>query len=476
MRLYYTIAILIISFSTSFWADAQLYRATANGAGITAYLINNKPDSIFGYDIHNPKKVINASSHKGISSFKWAVYDASVPGYVDFKKDTGFYALVDTITVNNGYRVIISNPNGIDTFRCWAVIDDYRVEITSSINDTIKTGNIYCGYIDDLEAQIDTVKLFYYNPLTNIRIQYKNRYIPRWTSNYPNEARDPDNSVYNDLFMAKVTQPYWKDTWYIIEANDNFGLIRRDSAFYKSIQPHAEFKAEYKVLTDTQYYPYKKLDTVYKTFYGSRYNFKSAPAIYEFSNLSQHRDSCLWLFGDKMVVADTGKTVPHTYNLPGTYNAKLVAYKNVSYRADPCIDTFPKSDNLTPGIITVDDPRINNGTHAHPNVMVIGSDDPTLNTWRYYDDVSTTDIEITIYSRNGEKVHYYKGNIRDWEGWDGRRMGHNYVHTGVYYYVVKNLIMLPNYDPAKNNPDVPNVNAYDKHDTRNFIHVFNQND
>jgi len=449
----------------------------------TVYQISGNPDRIFVFDKKSPQKDLRAWSVRYESAIiEWEMYNHSANKYdAPFLTDTGAFSKIE-ISSNQGYRVIIKgiNSGSIDTFRCWTIIDDFGVEITSTTNDTINEGNIFCGYIDEIDAKIDSVSLSYYNPTNNNLIELSHKYIPSWTSNYPKDATPPDNVAYGDPFRARVTNPYWKDTWYIFQATDNFGILRRDSAFYKSIQPHAEFKANYVALTDPEFYANKLEDTVYQTFYTIKDSTHSAPAIFRFTNLSENKDTCWWLFGDKILEIDSLKsnphTINHTYNLPGTYYASLVATKKASYRSTACIDTFPSRGDSSLGTITINAAEVNKKAIKSPNVLVIGIEDPpggmTYNHWRLFNDVSITEMEVTIYSRYGEKVHYFKGNIRDWDGWDGTRMGSNkYVRTGVYYYVIHPLNTLPMYDNQKN-PD-PNY-SIGTDITRGFIHVFNK--
>jgi gliding motility-associated-like protein len=454
--------LLLISFCTySFLSKAQIYGPSAIASFNTVYKISGEPDKVFLFDKEKPNKEIYIGSPGyDIAVFEWSLYNPSIGNYdLPFAKNTGTYSKIN-ITSNQGYRVIVHEIARTDTFRCWVIIDDFGVTITSTIDDTIQTTNIYCGYINKIEARLDTFALKYYNPQNNYIITLRNIYIATWTSNYPDDAEPPDNSIsiYGNQLKAKVSKPYWKDTWYIIEVKDDYGLVRRDSAFYKSIEPHASFDPVYIRLDNLGYYP--PSDSI---FYDStHYNHTSAPAKYLFKNNSENADSYTWLFGDGSFEPKSNKdSVLHTYKIPGSYYVKLIASRKVSFRFDPCIDSVPSDSGY---LLKIDPAQIDKGSNKAPNVFVVPPAFENEN-WRLYDDVSITEIEIAIYNRYGRKVHYFKGNIHDWLGWDGQFKGHD-VPEGVYYYVVKKINLLPTYESTKA-PD-----ALPKDETRNFIHVF----
>ena len=458
MRSFYKTICVLFLCSQAFTANAQLYFGTANAKAMTSYKISGKSDQIFIFYKENPNKIIYAGSpgyNSGI--FEWSQYNPSIADYdPPFVINSGTISSIN-ITSNQGYRVIIHETARTDTFRCWVIIDDFGVTITSTLDDTIQTTNIYCGYINKIDARLDTFALKYYNPQNNNIIRLGNIYIATWTSNYPHDAEAPDNTIYGNQLKAKVSKPYWKDTWYIIEVTDDFGLVRRDSAFYKSIEPHASFNPVYIRLDNLGYYP--PSDSI---FYDStHYNHTSAPAKYLFKNNSENADSYTWLFGDGSFEPKSNiDSVLHTYKIPGSYYVKLVASRKVSFRFDPCIDSVPSDSGY---LLKIDPAQIDKGSNKAPNVFVVPPAFENEN-WRLYDDVSITEIEIAIYNRYGRKVHYFKGNIHDWLGWDGQFKGRD-VPEGVYYYVVKKINLLPTYESTKA-PD-----ALPKDETRNFIHV-----
>ena len=111
-----------------------------------------------------------------------------------------------------------------------------------------------------------------------------------------------------------------------------------------------------------------------------------------------------------------------------------------------------------------------------PNVF--SCPDGESNYFRFIGDVSITLFEIAIYNRYGKRVYHFNGDIRDWDGWDGMDKNSNkYVNTGVYYYVVKEIRTLPDFETGRK----PRLTAGEGEEVvkgepdiyKGFIHVYN---
>jgi hypothetical protein len=204
--------------------------------------------------------------------------------------------------------------------------------------------------------------------------------------------------------------------------------------------------------------------------------------------LSLNSDTLIWYFGDDLKAATSQDSLKHTYEMPGTYRPKLVAYNIVPHLYEACADTFPEAgedvimeetDDTYP--IVVDKAQIDGQDGTGMNNVITIPPDGVNDYFRFTGDVSMTDFEIMIYNRYGGRVYHYKGNIRDWSGWDGSDDGTSrFVNTGVYYYVVKEINVFPSEEGLKpklvfeeeadkNDPDFVGTNNV----MRGFIHVFN---
>jgi len=435
--------------------EAQIYAPTANKASRTIYKnISNKYDSIFIFSLENEEKSIVAHlPDSSTATFEWSYFHPGTGYEIIDTKTTEVWA-IDTITSSGGYKIKINNT---DSFHCWVYVHDFSVEITSTINDTIPKGDINCRSITFIKAELKSTNLTYSDPYSSAQYTYKNQYSKTWGSNQPGATPPgPDGSL-----QVSVEDPYWEDTWYnITVTSKDTRQERKDSAFYKSVRPHAEFEKPKAIqLDDSVYYPDR--DEKYYDYYDSAtYGYTSAPALFMFKNKSENADGYTWIFGDSTVInSDTG-TVFHTYELPGSYYAYLIAKKEVDFLYDPCYDTFPDAEveiNLIKVAETLD------SVYA-PNVFT--PPNGKYKFWRFTDDVSITDFEIAIYNRYGKRVYHYKGDIRDWMGWDGSNKDKKFVSTGVYFFVVKAMRTLADHETLK----LPEKLYLIK---RGYIHVYN---
>lgn len=456
--------LVVISLSVFSLAKSQIYAPTADTCRKTSYYHQSKYDSIFIFSVNNPYKEISAHKPDStLSSFKWLYFDK---GYKSLATTSGKYSVIDTITSDMGYAVVI----GVDTFRCWVFVQDFDVDITSTRDgDTIPNSDINCRTISYIKADIIDHDFNYCDPYdTAKKFVCKHSYTKVWSSNQAKaSAPGPQGSL-----QVSVGDPYWEDTGYIITVTDkDIKEFKDDTAFYKSVRPHAEFDKPYKIpLTDFAYYPEKADLDWYKQAYdygegsGSDQLF-SAPGKVKFTNISENWDEFVWIYGDSLQSQQMQSldSVVHEYSLPGTYFAYLIAKKNVDFLYDPCYDTFPEvGSELDLNFNKIEVSQVQNiDTSQTPNVFTSAHKNP----WRFKQDVSIEGIEIMIFNRYGHQVHHFKGNIRDWPGWDGTNNGKGKVSTGVYYFVVKSMRPLPDFESG-NLPSELNLVK------KGFIHYF----
>jgi gliding motility-associated-like protein len=102
-----------------------------------------------------------------------------------------------------------------------------------------------------------------------------------------------------------------------------------------------------------------------------------------------------------------------------------------------------------------------------PNVFTPNCDGD--NDYFRIHDVSIYNISIMIFNRYGRKVHEYSGNIRDWEGWDGRIMdSKRRASDGIYYYIVDAIIAF-----EKDNQEGIKIKQFDSKKQRTgFVYLF----
>ncbi len=456
---------------------AQIYSPEADSVLVTDYKIDGERDSIYVFykqeGGNGPYSVIAQDSSISLADFTWEIYNPATKTYDLLGSETGTASSsIDTITSNNGYRVIIDTSGVKDTVSFWTFINDFSVKIN---NDTVPDNNSNCDQITNIKASIDSNTYIYYSPEGN-PIKLDPDYKIDWTADIEEAAQGSFYfSLDNKGLKIIITKPHWENTNYIIEVTDISGLVRRDSIYYESIIPHADFeKGTYINLDNRNYYP-DKPERYYEIYNSSLYDAKSVPALYEFTNKSANADNFTWKFGDSTSYVSElpDEKVTHTYQYVGEFLPILIAEKNVDGFLF-CRDTFPKGEDTTEYFIETDVPTL--------EVMNVFSPPNGDTKYFRFKDASITDFEIVIFNRYGNKVYKYEGNIRNWEGWDGRfkNSGH-YVPTGVYYYVVKDIRKRPFFnedeltEQEKEEADLnskykgnENVNIH-----RGFLHVFN---
>jgi hypothetical protein len=404
-----------------------------------------------------------------------------------------------SITQNSGYKVQITGNGNDYEGRCWALINDFSIDIYNGElieheGSTIKAvpqSHKWCHLIRDIRARIDSANFNYFNPENGDPLVLEVTYPvirSNWSASPVADEPGINHFFQNDEYFLEVDieDPNWEDTWYKLSVTDNFGMTKRDSIFYKTIEPHSNYSYQYIALNDRFYYP-DKSDRYYDVYYGSNYAGNiSAPAQYIFRNLSINADTLIWDFGDSLVEHTRSDSVLHTYKLPGKYFPKLVVYNVVEHLYEVCTDTFPKSDEI---LDTNDYPIVVNESQITPQASlpnVFSCPGGESNYFRFIGDVSITFFEIAIYNRFGKRIYHYEGNIRDWEGWDGMdNNSKNYVHTGVYYYVVKEIKTLPDFETGRKprlmynydsgtSTQGDNTTQTDKNSLyKGFVHIYN---
>jgi gliding motility-associated-like protein len=357
--------------------------------------------------------------------FQWSVYEPISGIYVPLPGiENGYSSSLDTLTISSGYQVEMSKGASIYIFRVWLVFNDFYVGITNKDEENRLLFGYYNCTSLDLRADTSLVPLHYYNPETKSAINIYNIYTIRWKTD------NPDASTPASRLITRVNNPPSSDTWYIITLTDRFGLIRKDSVFYESIQSDAKLTAIYIPLGDTTIYPGKD--------YGYYYDdgVKSAPGKYRFNfSASTNAASFQLNFGDGEVYetdTDTAEVI-HEFKLPGNYKVVLTTKSEVPFE---CPDSVTAEAELAyagfklPNVFSPNDDGENDKLIFFDNNNVFRSED-----------VSIVTIDITIFDRAGRKVHRFAGNIRDWEGWDGKIMNSNReAPEGVYFYAITMLV------------------------------------
>ncbi len=447
----------------SCFLHAQITSPDKNGSVRAGYSPGQGSDSVFIFNrpaFQSEQQIsLFATSIDGTPgwNFLWSVYNPfSCSWEIIPKADTGSISVIDTITVNSGYQVIMSKGLQNDTFTVWVVFNDFNVTITNKDDDAkVRFGDYNCASVSFF-SDTTVSRLTYYDPYNCLIKTVQNSFTIRWT------ASEEESDVPPNRLITRLESPPYKDTWYKISITDNFKLVRSDSVLCPAIASKAYMQASYIELSDSVEYP----DKLYKYYYGDE---KSAPGKFRFDLSGSENAAWYQLkFGDGEIYepeADTERVV-HEYKFPGEYTAVLIT-KSPSPLG--CVDSFRLENAveledtlfMLPNVFTPN-------ADGHNDVLVLYEENSN-NVFRSQD-VSVTTIEITIFNRAGRKVHEYAGNIRDWKGWDGNIMKSNLpAPEGVYFYC------LTYYYFVTKEGENPRQTAVFKHkNLKGFIHLYRE--
>ena len=434
----------------------------------SAYKINGIYDSIFFFNADGNRKypieLTALTDTFDTYSYKWYTITAdSTRLTVPFASGDSVKTIyLDTLSQDQlGIELIIDSlSQPLDTFHCWVFKNNYNVHIIKAKDDSsvskIECDNFYVFVTDTNrpDGYIHPVTGRYYPTYPNI---WGVEYI--WTTD--NDSADLSEFKKSAETSTIENVPY-KDTYYYLQVVDSTGKEYHDSVFVEAIWPKAEIDTQSIALNDREYYPGHE-----EWFYSeeSRYadDKNSAPMAIRIGHNSKNtdsiqikifhntddieglsdEDSVLQIFDtaiDKNVYLD------YEFKLPGTYGIELTAMRYWDKIKDVCYDkTYINSIEIDEGTL-ISGASEGGGTSGGssgslPNVFSIP------NGSFQFDDKSITTFEIVIYNRYGKRVHKFEGNIRDWPGWDGRiNESNRYVSTGVYFYVIKRLDLLRDFN------------------------------
>ncbi len=343
--------------------------------------------------------------------FKWyfSAYGAKDFASSAFKTEQGFSTSADNLD-QGGYKVTVqpvaaSSPT--DSFVAWLYMNPgFDFKLFKDNSGDVIFAYKHCGYTDfRLDPAVPTKQsvFAYFDPnnpsregtLTN-KLSFT---IKRGSAAESTTFLNEQNNV---QYFRDYSPPY-EDTRFTFKGDDMFGVERKDDIYYETIIPKAAMTA---ILPEV--------------------DPKSAPVPVKFTDQSVNATEYLWRFGDGDSAAYNLEklppdTVKHTY-----YTPKKTAYIVVLFVKSGlgCTDSVRTQ-------ITVDPSDL-----AAANVFTPNGDN--VNDYFKPYNVSLRDFEISIYTRAGKRIYHYKGgDLRNWQGWDGRiqNTGKD-AAEGVYFYVI----------------------------------------
>jgi gliding motility-associated-like protein len=412
----------------------QVSSATANRVDSLSYLNSPGRDPLFVFyqtnRVHKSGGLTATLPGSELYSFEWQMYNPGLPGFdPPFSTDAGVHSSTVSGLQEGGYRVRIFNGTGTDTtLMAWVMLDDFYAEVEKNEEGMLPGYKYTCALLS-VSGFVYPDTLVYYDPVFHEPISRVIDFHFKWSSDN-SDLRIPNDTI---ILHPNITyQPPYKDTWYILTATDDLGMVEVDSVFYESIQTRAEFTVEYldKVLERSD--PPNMWDPDLSGEWSKDRGSTDARLTVRFRNESKNGTSFRWVFLDTL-----GGIIQHetTYDLEEmpqfTYETADKYYYPymISTSEAGCED----SATLEEGIY-VEPSKL-----AIPNVFTPNGDG---NNDRFmFVHQSLRSCRVTIVDRTGKVV--YKREIDDiyaWDGWDGNvRDSDRRAPEGQYYYVVEAL-------------------------------------
>lgn len=407
-------------------ARAQITSPTADYVDSLAYNDKAGKDPLFVfYQVNRVSKTGTLSATlPGTDSynFEWNRYnpatgDFDIPAGGDTNKQLSTISALE----EGGYRVSITDGAAVDTSMiAWVMLDHFRAETEKTSDGLVKPNKYYCYFLA-ISGTVTPDTMVYFDPVSGDTLYLPVDYTFKWTSDN-SDLRIPNDTTILDPNITYL--PPLEDTWYILTATDNMGMVEVDSVLYESIETKASFTVEYLDKVTGEY------DAELTGSWSADKGSLDAMLTVRFINESKNGASYEWVYLDTLggikqneTTYDVDDVVEYTYETADEYYYPYL----VSVSEIGCIDTF----RLEQGIFVVPSQLL------IPNVFSPNGDG--MNDFFVFKHQSLKSCNITIVDRTGKVVYKREiDNIYDWDGWDGNvRESERRAPQGQYYYVVE---------------------------------------
>lgn len=405
----------------------QITSTTADKIDTLLYPVSTAQDQLFVfYQVNQILKTGSLSATlPGTENynFEWSKYNPASSGFdPPFKSDPATLSSTVSDLDEGGYRVRIFDGASTDTtITAWVLLDKFKDSILKD-GDQVPSYNYFCGFLR-LNGLIIPDTLIYYDPVSHQAISIPLGYTFKWTSDNSDLTilRDSIDLNPNDTY-----QPPLKDTWYILTATDDLGMVEIDSVLYESIETKAKFKVEYYDKVTEEY------DADLNGGWSSDKGSLDARLAVKFYNESLNGATFEWVYLDTLggikqgaTTYDVDEVMEFTYETADEYYYPHM----VSISEAGCPDTF----RLEEAIFVVPSQLV------IPNVFSPNGDG--VNDLFVFKHQSLQSCNVTIVDRSGKIAYKRKiDDIYGWDGWDGNMHDSNRkAPEGQYYYVVEAL-------------------------------------
>ncbi|MCK5136575.1 MAG: gliding motility-associated C-terminal domain-containing protein [Bacteroidales bacterium] len=415
-------------------AWTQITSSTADHVDTISYPVSQGEDPLFVFyqinQVPKPGSLSATLPGSGNYNFEWSKYNPAINGFdPPFSSDAGTTTSTVSDLEEGGYQVRIRDGGSTDTsMLAWVMLDNFRAEVDKTADDKVPSHKYTCVFLV-MSGFVTPDTFVYHDPVSHDTITRPIDFKFKWTSDN-DDLRIPNDTTILDPNITYL--PPIKDTWYILTATDDLGMVEVDSVLYESIQTKAKFRVEYYDKYTEEYDA--TLDGTWSPpdGDGNMRGSTDAQLTVNFKNESENGAKFEWIYLDTLggikqseITYDTAAFTEYTYETADKYYYPYM----VSTSEAGCIDTF----RLEQAIFVV------KSTLEIPNVFSPNGDE--WNNFWVFKHQSLKSCRVTIVDRSGKVVYKRKiDDIYSWDGWDGNMHDSNRkAPVGQYYYVVEAL-------------------------------------
>ncbi|MDR1583372.1 MAG: gliding motility-associated C-terminal domain-containing protein [Prevotellaceae bacterium] len=455
-KIKYIVSIMGIMFN--YFVSAQIISPGAGYANFESVVYNSDVnDSIFFFTYFSSNKnsvMLKAKSMDDRpAEFEWYRFNdidqtvSSIQVHDDMIESTVQAPLISA----GGYMVVIKTEEIVDTFRAWIFYDFIAIDSV-----TYKQTCEYLQLTAHVSSRRDNFSAYAYFDfcdLNNVQEKYiPNSYTVEWNSdtdiyegldNVPQLWKKQINSLitrissaneptYADRPLVPGLSAPFKDASYSVKVTDVFGNMTEE---YKTKQiPAKGLYAAFDVLVPDDYgvfVPTKDLNG--EALWRMKLDNKSINAD-KFEWTGWNDQTINFLQDDTLWKYNTENILDEIHYKPGIYPVKLAVENTLtgcrhsSYaldasgkRKDIEVAKSAFSPESLPNAFTP------NGDGNNDFFVFVKNQKP----------VSMRTMDLKIVTRNGTIVYKYKGEVSNWEGWNGKMNGNGSdCSSGVYYYII----------------------------------------
>jgi len=388
-----------------------------------------------GDEITNLELIANDSTAIGGFDFSWFKFNNTTQDFTDVIDGSSFTINNDSTSsrlsdlTNGGYKVVLNDGSSTQEYVAWVYINN---ELSVQIQFHEENDCDYLALLTDpyyhTTVYFDT-PLNYYHPITKELYILQNR-----IDDYDWSASPEMDSFrsYNGPFTSVAEDPTdnnselpTENTTFSVIVTDRFGCTTEDDIDYKAIETDANFS--WTTIDD-------KTDEILNTGNSDSEISEAAPLKVQFTNESLNAVDFTWFFGDTLwnndqdtvFTSDYFLQPVHTYYMSAPDSGKTYVLRMYSESEAGCVDSIFFN-------IKVEASKI-----EFPNVFTPNEDGINDKFKPKEGFQSIRNFKITIFTQAGQLVHEYEGDIRDWEGWDGKiRNSERVAKDGYYFFVVE---------------------------------------